>query len=572
MDRDLPLIPTFIFIASLLGCLWVYMSTTPNILPRPVAQITQDSSKQNWALYRQWLIPIGSTADTIEPLSMQAWGINDHLGQVIPLQYGGWIINSGGQNTSLWHNIKRFLRLRENDNQSDSGSLLKCDQQLFECHPWGDPKLHFNTAWSGIELANRRLLINDTARHQVHLVSEQGSVLSTLDKFYFPNHVALAQGHYWVVDTNRNRLAKLSIQTDQLALSGETIDLAGYEDINPLLEFPSIAEYDGVHWWVLSNDNGMANGYIYRLKDQRAQRFSTATKDPTAFMLDDNLLLVADFKTQKIRQINLQNKRQETLQLPALEEKIEQTKQAIAKAKQSMWSTIFIILGIGFAALIFAIVRSKPAKQRSEWFTPNMIRINHATRSDAVVTEELTWIEKNPIGIRKFRTAVLALRYIGFACILMVALLGLSYPALFVNAASIFSLLITSFLAIIAASFLHSKYVLDGRIGVRGDKVVYQLPGENKQLFRAKDISYSKNGMLAKGQYLFWQNQQLVVYDKTQFEQLAAPIIRLGQSVSPIKLYILRLQAKEGSAIVETIMCAVLVSCIAYLGLTGQLN
>jgi len=141
MDKDLPLIPTLIFLTSLVGSILVYMNNVQRLQPPLISQIFSDSRGNVWTLYKNQIMPIEHAYydSLVTGYSLDKQEISHHVGQVIPLSSDELIVNRGGQETSLIHKIARFLRKKEKKSRVKNSSLMKCDLALVECASWGEP-------------------------------------------------------------------------------------------------------------------------------------------------------------------------------------------------------------------------------------------------------------------------------------------------------------------------------------------------------------------------------------------------------------------------------------------------
>ena len=318
-DRNIPLIPSVLFIISLLLALLIFLQNITRIADPFISHITEDANGQVWGAYSHYLLPITVPEQKKKqtPVSFENWGIERHAGFPVPLKNGDWLINRDGQHLSLWQNILRYLRITNNiPKTATTGSLLRCNASFTDCRPWGDKTLSLNDSWGGLELADGRLIINDISRHKIHLVEASGKVIDTLGGFRFPNHTEARNREYWVVDTNRNRLKALIIKQDTLTLSGEEILFNEYDGIAPQHQFPSIALTGPDNDWLLMTHNAaMAKAGIYRLtNDKKAERLGTEIPDPVTIYRQGQTVWTANFTDNQLYQIDL--KTGTTTQLP----------------------------------------------------------------------------------------------------------------------------------------------------------------------------------------------------------------------------------------------------------------
>ena len=224
MNRDLPKLPSFVFILSILLCIVMYMHRVEQ-LSLPVVSQFIETSEQTKLVFGDKLIglnPQGSTS------TLNDIGVSNHTGLIgVSRNREQLFINTGGQDTTIIQNVRRFLRIEESAAKGKLSSLLACDSGL-SCTPWGADVLNFDSTWSLHQTANGQFIIADTARHQLHLINSQGEHLDVLRGFNFPNHVFEYNSSPWVVDTNTNSLIELDTSDSQLEKTGASIRLADY--------------------------------------------------------------------------------------------------------------------------------------------------------------------------------------------------------------------------------------------------------------------------------------------------------------------------------------------------------
>jgi len=580
MDRELPLFPSLLIIACLLLGIGQYMYRVPEFTSALIGQLIEDYDGNLWTLHRNRLIVVKS-ATTIDPatLSLESYNVQNHVGQLIALRGGGWIINVGGQTTSLLHKISRFLRIVENPSTGQS-TLLKCDRFLSSCSAWGDPALSFHTAWSGLELSNGNFVINDTARHKVHYVSLSGSIINTLTSYEFPNHVIEKGQQVWVTDTNNNRLVSHIRNQNSLKKTEQTIGLLEFKNINKSHRFPSVSRYTEGRWWALSNDHTMANAGIYRLDNKTAYRYAESLEDPTDFIIYKNQLFVANYDKDidqvSIWQQNLSNRQLKQTILPELKRSLEAEKVSIKEAKKKLYINFSILGLIAFLSLFFALRASKPVSEKTKFslFSKEKSSIDFDADIDSVEhqpTQEI-WIKKNSASTKKLRQLQSLLLII---TIITPLLIGLSMWLLSSKATAELNtnvhtiLLINGGLLLVIDIWILFilKRNLNIRIGVFNHQ--FRISTEPSEIVDVdpKTIKYSKHGIFAGGLYVPVQNQQLTIYDKESFEHHALPLLREGKKLSIFKLYLCRISNGETQSLVDIIFITAAAMSIIYIKL-----
>ena len=563
MDRELPVIPTTVFIASIVLAIFFFMYSVPLISHTPVTQLLTDKSDQSWVVFKNQIIPLESDKD---PLSMEHLDIDYHVGKVIPLQNSGWIINGAKHNIGLLSGINKFLRLNEPENDGESGSLLKCDHHLRSCKPWGDKQLHFKTSWRGLELADGRFIISDVTRHQVHLVAQDGQLLDTLGGFRFPNHVEEVEGKYWVVDTNRAKLVELAITDDNtLQRTEETENLAAYSEIKDKHLFPSLAFRDQQNWWALIHDNNMSDAGIYRVSSEGVTQFGSRLADPTTFLKKDQALLVADYETRSINTIDTDTKQTSKLNIPALEQLRVIDNESVDTETRNMWLIMAGIVTSGIAFLVLALFRSKvvePKSHRTIRLPASMINVNADVIPEPLIDTEsrkLFWINKNKKHVKKLKIGSV----IGGVVCVFVGILTALVPWLgFIDKPSewpvwlpLFSLLI-----LITAPFVawwlhrHTETLTESKVGVLGDKLLYSSGKGMPIEISPEQISYDNYGLISADTSLVWQTGQLTLFDKFEFESHVVPLLKAGNKQSSLEIFRRRFVASSNLIKLEWVL------------------
>lgn len=363
MDRELPLVPTIIFLASIVFCIGLYMQRISAFSIPVVGQMFYQSGSLH-ALFGNQVLDLKQ--DRVR-LSLDELNIDRHVGQLGVDHNGNLFVNKGGQSTSLIHKWKRFNRQKDSEPNGSEGSLLNCDS-LNSCQPWGDASLSFDTAWSMFNTGDGQYLIADTARHRMHLVAPSGNVLHTLEGFNFPNHVFQYQESDWVVNTNGNNLIELTINGGALARTGNTISLRGYAGVPDDYKFPSMAfstHVDGESSLVvLTHPNGMNRGKIFQLRGESASPLLAQLNDISTIELHENILYAADYETHALWSTNLITGETSRLDRNAFDHALQNSKTVADREFKYFIAYASIIMTVGFLALFHSLFKSKPAVDR----------------------------------------------------------------------------------------------------------------------------------------------------------------------------------------------------------------
>ncbi|WP_022951138.1 hypothetical protein [Leucothrix mucor] len=551
MDRDLPVLPATAFIGCLILAIFVYMHNVLGITQTPVSQITSDVDGKVWALYGDQLIrlPTDNKPFTEQSLSLAPYGIQRVSGEVIPLKNGGWLINKGGQQATVLDNVKRLLRMTEDENKSGQSSLLKCDARLIDCQPWGDSILSFDQPWGGLALQNGQSLINDPSRHKVYLVGAEGKVLDSLGGFAFPNEIQRVRDKYWVLDTNNNQLVGIKPDDDQLSRTDEIINFTDIEGIESHHRYPSHFQQDGSGWWLLSNDHNMAQPGLYRISDD-ASRYGASIQDASAFYFDGATLFLADYNTQTIKRIDPNTGKVTDVNSALFAKQTARLGEQVTATTYRAWGMIAAILALGIGLLVFAIRKSKPTSLITFLRLPaGHIRISEpdypAASDDG--KQQLVWMKPHEDNIKKL---IKQRKYL--------KIIGIAYPALFALVIAYTSYLIYTkdgspklpplslFIGLILMSatlIIMSRMMLritsqlsEKKIGVINDTIIVAMKNGTTKEIQPSDIFYTSHLLSLNGHFFVMQSAKLVFMDKAVFESYAAPIIQQGKLISPAKL------------------------------------
>ena len=240
---------------------------------------------------------------------------------------------------TLVDNIKAYLRLSSDKQLNHSTKLgddgfYRCQLANNQCVRFGDQlpliKRGFRLV---IHQADNTIYLADTSAHLLYKISPTGRVIATSDNesFTFPNHILVVGNKLWLADTNHQRIVALNTDTDNFALQLKQVEtIAGDKH-----QFPHQFVIENNKLWVNIADNSMSNGLIQQY-DMNGQLLKTAElthiRDPLAMVSWQNKLLVADFITAQIEQVNLQGESLGLFNIPVLQESLEQRELQVQEA------------------------------------------------------------------------------------------------------------------------------------------------------------------------------------------------------------------------------------------------
>ena len=568
MDRDLPLAPTLIFIGSLILVIALYMQVSPKLHRPPVSQFFDGGANGLLVLFKNRLVSVESESLDVV---FSDYGVSQHVGEIMLLAGGDRVLNTAGQSTSLLHKWRRFNRKTEFRAKGGS-SLLRCDSQFSECSSWGDDALHFDTPWSGLSVSNDHHLILDTARHQIYLLNANGDLLDTLKGFKFPNQASLSGDDVWVVDTNRNSLAPLKIDNNQLFRVGEPLYLTDFSGISHQHRFPSMAYKVADAWIVLTHANGMDDGKVYRLNDGKATQLFEHQKDISSLYFSDGNLFVAAFSDHTLWSMNLKSGSVQRIQSDSFDNAVLAVDKTIRLHRLEFYLQAGVVIAIGLFALIFSLRRSRPAA-----LNPARILVPpHATFTQVGEPfSEILWVSKNKELLALHRKALKSLNVFGCASLVIAGVVAATVIAVSADAKywtliGLLVLLGVLFLAIPWVVKPVSRPLLNSRLGSNGESIVVEdcESGKVRQLDIANTL-FSNQNLYDGKVYVTWQDFNKVYYDKAEFESLISPLLHKARKVSLFRIYLWRLNSGERSALVGlAVIVASLILLVALQRLT----
>jgi len=533
MNRDLSLIPTLLFLASIVIVILMYAQRAGTFYLPPVGQIFEQSGEVRFLFKNEVL----SLDEEKFFLDLDKYGVEIHQGQLGIAYNGDVFVNTFGQSSSLLQNLLQYYRVKEKQASGDGSSLLKCTQEQ-ECMPWGSSTLRFDRAWSMFEVGRQHFVINDTSRHQLHLVDSDGQVLDTLDNFLFPNHLFEHQGSRWVVNTNTNSFIELDISQQSIKRSGKSIDLRLFEGIPKEYRFPTIAySSENDRMVVLTHTRELNQGKVFWLDDAQATPVFENLNDITALFLNESELYVADYETQSIWKKDLT-----TGGIEKLDNK--NYRQAIEKAKQVndfAWTSFLLegatVLGVGLLALLFAILKSTPSKLSD-------IDVS-ATSSEPIETNgQIHWVKLDQSQLKKIKyleSLPKKMLIAGGVCFVLLGLLMLFTAD---NLRSVLPGIIMVVLLFII--MLPITFIAKGVFGENFEKLTERLGWDGeyihlKNMARSSyltpsEVYYTKNQIYGKGVNVPVQALNKLIFDKSSFEKIICPILDERNKLTMIEM------------------------------------
>ena len=390
MDRDIPLVPTLIFLVFILNAIYSYTSRIEALSPTPVQQVVQDSEGTIWALFGHSLIDL---SDTKPNRTFSQHGFVNHVGQIIPLASGHWILNIGAQGQYVKKALERST-LEDNAEHQGSGSLLKCSSDLTQCVAWGEAELQFERAFDGVELSDGRILIVKAEQKRIFLLNSAGFILSEVqgEELWFGVNQT-STGIWFGLNTDRRELVELNIDKNTITVANMPFDFMNLNgDVDKITNPSKTVEYNGTFWTLdfvaIDNERSKLEN-AERLLEMTPSLLSidissnTVRRFPYDLRADaeieriDDAIYFSDFGKYEIKRFDLASK---TLDLSGgknLYDAFQEDEKRVKEEKESLYKSLSINGLAAFLALIWLIVKSTPIKQKEQPSVPSDDVINY---------------------------------------------------------------------------------------------------------------------------------------------------------------------------------------------------
>jgi len=241
-------LPTVIFLILIINAIFIYINNVEDISPTVVQQVVKDKNGVIWALFGNKLIDL---ADVEPTKSFASQGFDNHVGQIVPLRSGEWLLNVGAQSDY----VKKALQRKVLDPKAEyqtSGSLIKCDAKLLKCSMWGEAELQFERAFEGVELDDGRFLLFKAESKRIFLVSSLGIILDQIDnqEMWF-GVTQNSKGQWFGLNTTSKELLEIVIEDNSMAVKTLNLKFRELEgDVEKIINRSKTVENEG-HYWLL---------------------------------------------------------------------------------------------------------------------------------------------------------------------------------------------------------------------------------------------------------------------------------------------------------------------------------
>lgn len=390
MNRNLPLIPTIVFLLLTLNAVYLYTSKIEQISPTSIQQVVKDNSGTIWALFGDSLIDL---SDEKPNRSFSRHGFDHHVGQIIPLASGKWVLNIGAQNNYVQKALQRSI-LEDTSEYQGSGSLLKCNFDLSQCNRWGETRLQFERAFDGVELDDGRMLIFKAEQKRIFLVDSNGLILSQIqnEELWFGVNKT-SNGTWFGLNTDRRELVGININGNSITtekISTDFKNLVG--DVSQLRTPSKVVEYNGFFWllnFIVKEQEDLTLVKAISLMDMVPSLLSVNIETNTVRLLPydfnadaeieliDDSIYFSDFGKYEIKRFDLVS---ETLNLVGsqnLQAIFQMDEARVQKEKNSLYKWLFINAFAALVVLVWLIFKSVPVKQKTEEGLPSIDVINY---------------------------------------------------------------------------------------------------------------------------------------------------------------------------------------------------
>lgn len=403
MNRNIPLVPTLIFLLAILSGILFYLSKTEEIVATTIQQVVKSNDGTVWAVMGDTFIDLSSTKDN---MTFSQHGFDYHVGQVVPLKSGEWLLNVGAQGDYVKKAISRSLQESADEHQA-SGSLLKCSNDLKNCRPWGEVELQFDRAFEGFELENGNILIFKAERKRIFLVDNEGIILDELNnkELWFGINRA-STGELFGLQTDADKLVQIIVDGGTLKVQEMGIS---FDDISKVSMPSKVIEHHRKYWFLgfsVDSDKGkleQAKDIVKmtpslfsmdsKSKELRKHEYSFYAGAELERIGDE--IYFSDFDKYEIKKFDLNSHKMSLVQSAELAEVIEQDKSKVNVAKKSLYRGLLFNFFGGLIAFTWLILKSTPIKKGDDSNEESSTRINQLyNSSQTTLDRELAHIAK----------------------------------------------------------------------------------------------------------------------------------------------------------------------------------
>lgn len=540
MNRNLPLIPTGIFLACVIAAVVTAMYWAEKTTDVTNQQVVQSPNGQIFVLHG---LDLANVESNDASLSFEQQGLRNHVGQAIPLSTGEWLINKGDQN---FFGPRAIIRIFDPSDKTEAkeSSLLKCDSSINNCTSWGEEELYFPRSFDGIELENGNFLLIKANRDKVFLVSHSGELIDTVTGHQFWHGLfALNEDQYLAQDTKEKTLKVLKIVGKKIQFPELSDKHLSYKN---LLNHKNISAkpifYNNKLWFI-------TDGYLKFIDNDSNSITDTEIEfsKVSDIELINNSLYVSQYNSLDILEINPNTIDSKKIKSDSLKKTIDKYKSSTNKEKKLAWLYTGLWGIPALAALFLALFKSKPVPLgfRSEFFG---IPKDSTDLPDILKTPEIVWINYNrgrqvlSKTFSKILIPLLSLVIIYAAYVLMnIEKLNLNQSAQLTEI--LYGIIIMSITFIVLLYFLIQGE--EEKLGVHNGKLIFLNKSSQQIEIASNQIQYASNAFFAKAIYFPLKQGRYYTYNTEELFLYVLPIIRNGEQISEAQLFKQRLKERE---------------------------
>jgi len=579
MDRNLPIVPTIVFIALLIGLVLFYAIRSTHLLDFPIQQISQDSQGNLWAVLETDLIQLDQPEQII---SFAAKGVKSHVGQMVPMNDGGWLINRGAQESFLARSVRRAGERDETLYQNKS-SLLQCNSRLTECMPWGETALQFERAFDGVALSNGKYLLFNPVKNKAYLVSESGVIEDKLkNKEYWFGASKVTENKFLATNTAKDQLEIIEVTDNKLNSTEFKVDVKNLASGSVKLFDLSKSLLVDDQVWVMASKGQRLSGVkaLYKI-DTLSDGFpvfktSVSYTEIADFEYYDGEFYFTEYDGNFIQTYNPQSDVLSVLDSPTLNTVILNSQTKKKQAKNQLWYVISLG-GLGlFACLIWMLKSSSPVteaekKQRSSIFG-NKFSLHDVVdyQIDKSSTVKIPFSAqgkrlKKYLNLYKYGMPALVFLIV---VIMVFSILDKGEPI----SSEVGSVLVLS-LAVLLLMMGYMAYLISAvtpkLLFVKSGALHWYAKKGRTFTFDTNTLVYTKNVIADQNVNVIINNHKMgVIYDIDTLEKYVIPIIQQGEEVNEIGYYKHQLKNNLSKCLIHITVITILIVLTIFIKFT----
>ncbi len=532
------------FIILVVLAVVVYFLTSPLLVrPFPDRFLTDHDGQLLVRVAGQWL-----AVEEERSLDFRPRGIEHYQGDLLGLEDGSWLINTGGKSVSHRDRIQRFLR--QSPSTGGRSTIEHCRSGLLQCDRWGASELELNGDFAMVALPGERFALADTGRHKVYLLDGNGRILDRYTQARFPNDLHWNDDALYLVDTNGHRVTRMTVAGNRFGES-ETVFRVARNAATEGRRMPIRLGFADGYWWLVSTNMSMMNGELFRIDPdwQRAHRIDdpmlTDVVDLTAYR--DGLML-ATFGADELLYFDPVDESLTPVEPPGLGGYLEELGNEVAARTRTLWLQVALLLSLAGGFLLFGLRKAGATEGSADAASPS--------RHVVVGEDGPYWFEYDQKVLGNLRRTVSS-GLVGIT-VMTVLLIWYTYTtitgAVSEDQASTMNhllimmwglLLIMSAFMIVAARQIGrwTRY----RLGVEGQQLLLAMDDETVFRIEPREVQYGSNAMLWDRHFVpFRLGNGKSLIDDEQFERRVTPLLqRHATRLTQLQLFLAQLERRD---------------------------